>query len=56
MNARTHKFVRTLLFAFLAMGLAGCHYHRGHCGSWGHHGGHHHHSWATVCLPIPRCR
>lgn len=51
MTTRIRRFVCSVLFAVFAMGLAGCHYHRGHCGGWGHYHGH-----FCAPIPIPRCR
>lgn len=52
MTRLTRRFVRNAVFAVLAMGLAACHFHGGHCGRWGGH----YHSHFCAPVPIPRCR
>jgi hypothetical protein len=55
MTRLTRRFVRSALFAIVAMGLSGC-YYCGHHGGWGYHGHYHARFCAPVCVPIPRCR
>lgn len=61
MTRITRRFVRSALFALVAMGLSGCYYcGHGYHGGWGYHGCYHSHFsapvCAPVCVPIRRCR
>lgn len=52
MTRLTRRFVRSVVFAVLAMGFAACHFHgHGHGHGWGHY-----HSHFCAPVAIPRCR